>query len=113
MFVLAARLVEAVFWLCQMILPSNIILRRMRQPDAVAWAPRASLAGTAVYYGLFQLADHGYYDWGWGDWALYAGIPVVISLLKFAAFTPISLIRFAAHTRQQQALKRQRLGAAR
>lgn len=90
---LSTRLILWLWVLCQRLLPSNIVLRRFRARDRLVWAPLAGLVGVAVYYGLFQLVSHGYYHWEWGQWSLYAGIPVVLSLAKFAWFIPLSIVR--------------------
>lgn len=107
MITLSFAIVAKLIWFCQTFFPSNIILRHFRQRDRLKWGALVGLAGAGVYYGLYLLLSTGYEQWGWRSWDFadaLVSILVVISLLKFVLFIPISAILLARHRLREAVL---------
>jgi hypothetical protein len=104
MISLAFATVAKLIWFCQTFLPSNIVLRYFRHRDRLKWGALVGLAGAAIYYALFLVLSTGYTQWDWESWAHLVGIPVVLSLVKFTVFIPISAIVLARHRLRETVL---------
>jgi len=107
MISLASTIVAELIWFCQTFFPSNIVLRYFRRRDRLKWGALVGLTGAAVHYALFLLLSTGYQQWGWEAWAHLVGIPVVLSLVKYALFIPISAIVLVHHRVREGILVRQ------
>ncbi|PZR02987.1 MAG: hypothetical protein DI536_36540 [Archangium gephyra] len=109
MITLCFTIVAKIIWFCQTFFPSNIALRYFRRRDRLKWGVPVGVVGAAVYYGLYLLLSTGYQQWGWHSWAHIASIPVVISMLKFILFMPVSLaLLFRARVREASLARRMR-----
>ncbi len=107
MITLSFAIVAELIWFCQTFFPSNIILRCFRQRDRLKWGALVGLVGAAVYYGLYLLLVDGWDQWGWDAVSILArlgGVFIVISLLKFVLFIPVSVALLVIHRTREAIL---------